>query len=43
MIVAGILLVTSSSQACADSGLVTKPSKYTVQETIDRFEAAIKS
>jgi uncharacterized protein (DUF302 family) len=23
--------------------LVTKPSKYTVQETIDRFEAAIKS
>jgi uncharacterized protein (DUF302 family) len=42
-IVAGILLVMSSSQACADSGLVTKPSKYTVQETIDRFEAAIKS
>ena len=42
-IIAGILLVMSSSQACADSGLVTKPSKYTVQETIDRFEAAIKS
>ncbi len=43
MIVAGILLVMSSSQVCADSGLVTKPSKYTVEETIDRFEAAIKS
>jgi hypothetical protein len=42
-IIAGILLVMSSPQACAESGLVTKPSKYTVQETIDRFEAAIKS
>lgn len=42
-IIAGILLVVSSSQACADSGLVTKPSKYRVQETIDRFEAVIKS
>jgi uncharacterized protein (DUF302 family) len=42
-IIAGILLVMSCSRACADSGLVTKPSKYTVQETIDRFEAAIKS
>jgi uncharacterized protein (DUF302 family) len=40
---AGIVLAMSTSQACADSGLVTKPSKYTVQETIDRFEAAIKS
>jgi uncharacterized protein (DUF302 family) len=42
-IIAGVLLVMLSSQAFADSGLVTKPSKYTVQETIDRFEAAIKS
>ena len=42
-IIAGVLLAMSSSQAFADSGLVTKPSKYTVQETIDRFEAAIKS
>ena len=42
-IIAAIFLVMSSAQACADSGLVTKPSKYTVQETIDRFEAAIKS
>lgn len=35
--------MVSSSQVCADSGLVTKPSKYTVHETIDRFEAVIKS
>jgi uncharacterized protein (DUF302 family) len=33
----------SSSQAFADNGLITKPSKYTVQETIEKFEAAVKS
>ena len=27
----------------AASGLITKPSKYSVQETIERFEAAIKA
>ena len=42
-IIADILLVMSPSLACADAGFITKPSKYTVQETIDRFEAAIKS
>jgi uncharacterized protein (DUF302 family) len=42
-IVAGILVAMSSSQAFADSGLVTKQSKHTVQETIEKFEAAIKS
>jgi uncharacterized protein (DUF302 family) len=42
-IIAGILFVISSSQAFADSGLITKPSKYAVQETVERFEAAIKS
>src|SRR5258708_1843232 len=31
------------SQAVDDGGLVTKPSKFTVQETIERFEAAIAS
>jgi uncharacterized protein (DUF302 family) len=35
--------VMSISQAIADDGLVTKPSKFTVQETIERFEAAIAS
>lgn len=33
----------SSSQALADRGLMTKASRYCVQETIERFEAAIKS
>ena len=41
--IAGVLLVISSSQALADGGLMTKASRYSVQETIDRFEAAIKS
>ena len=42
-VIAGILLVISSSRLLADGGLVTKPSKYTVQETIEKFETAIKS
>jgi uncharacterized protein (DUF302 family) len=42
-IIAGTLLVILSPQAFAEGGLVTKPSKYTVQETIDKFETAIKS
>jgi uncharacterized protein (DUF302 family) len=41
--IAGILLVISSAQAFADGGLITKRSKYTVRETIEKFEAAIKS
>jgi uncharacterized protein (DUF302 family) len=41
--IAGVLLVMSSSLALADGGLITKPSKYTVPETIERFETAIKS
>jgi uncharacterized protein (DUF302 family) len=41
--IAGVLLVMSSSQALADGGLITKASKYSVQDTIERFEAAIKS
>ena len=42
-VIAGVLLVISSSQALADGGLITKPSRYSVQETIERFEATIKS
>lgn len=34
------LLITP---ACADDGIITKPSKYSVIETISRFEAAVKS
>ena len=32
-----------SPKAVANSGLINKESKYTVEETIERFEAAIKS
>ena len=40
-----VLLAFSSPQIAltADSGLITKPSSYTVQETIDRFENAVKA
>ncbi|HEX7564980.1 MAG TPA: hypothetical protein VF396_17300, partial [Bradyrhizobium sp.] len=41
--IAGVLLVMSSSQALPEGGLITKASRYSVQETIERFEAAIKS
>jgi uncharacterized protein (DUF302 family) len=40
---AGAPQVMPIPQAIADGGLVTKPSKFTVQETIERFEAAIAS
>jgi uncharacterized protein (DUF302 family) len=36
-------LVMSNTNASADNGLITKPSKYTVEETIEKFEAAIKA
>ena len=42
-ILAGVLLMASHSQASADSGLITKPSQYTVQQTVEKFEAAVKS
>jgi uncharacterized protein (DUF302 family) len=42
-IIAGVLLLTSYAQASADGGLITKPSKYTVQQTIEKFEAAVKA
>ncbi|MDF2114914.1 DUF302 domain-containing protein [Roseiarcaceae bacterium H3SJ34-1] len=42
-VVAAGLIAASSSLALADNGLITKPSKYTVNETIERFEAAIKA
>jgi uncharacterized protein (DUF302 family) len=35
--------VMSTSPALADGGLVTKASRYSVAETIERFEAAIQS
>jgi uncharacterized protein (DUF302 family) len=41
VIVAAIALVMHSAIASADDGLVTKPSNYSVTETIDNLEAAI--
>ena len=40
---AGVLLVMSFSQALADGGLITKASRYSVPDTIERFETVIKS
>lgn len=34
---------TVCSAAAADNGLITKPSKYSVNETIEKFEAAVKA
>jgi len=42
-IMAVVVLMMSYSPILADSGLITKPSKHPVQETVDKFEAAIKS
>lgn len=37
------LAAFASSAFAADNGLITKPSKYSVKDTIEKFEAAIKS
>ena len=42
-VITGVLFVMTSAQALADNGLMTKPSKFSVQETVEKFEAAIKS
>ena len=38
-----VFLFAGTTSAFADNGLVTVPSKYSVAETIDRFEAAAKA
>jgi uncharacterized protein (DUF302 family) len=38
-----VLLVSPPLIRAADSGLVTKPSQHSVQETIERFEAAVRA
>ncbi len=43
MVIAAGLIAVSSTFAFADNGLVTKPSKYSVTDTIEKFEAAIKA
>lgn len=37
------LLASMNTAIAADNGLVTVPSRYSVQETIARFEAAVKA
>ena len=43
VIVAAMAVAMHSAPASAGDGLVTKPSKYSVKETIDNFEAAINA
>ena len=42
-IIGAIALAMSSTLAAADNGLVTKPSKYSVKDTIEKFENAIRA
>ncbi|RTM15310.1 MAG: DUF302 domain-containing protein [Bradyrhizobiaceae bacterium] len=47
MAIAKVAIVAALAMHCvtafADEGLITKPSKYSVRETIDNFEAAINA
>jgi hypothetical protein len=36
------LAICTGSAHAADEGVITKPSKYSVQETVARFEAAVR-
>src|SRR6516225_8841062 len=37
-----VMSVTAITTYAADDGLITKPSRYSVKETVARFEAAVK-
>ena len=37
-----VMCATAVATYAADEGLITKPSQYSVKETVARFEAAIK-
>ena len=41
--IAAAIFASTALSALADNGLITKPSKHSVSETIDKFEAAIKA
>ena len=43
LLVVGSFLALLHSVLAAESGLITKPSNYSVQETIERFEQAVKA
>ena len=42
-LIAAMALAMSQAGALADTGLITKSSKFSVKETIEKFEAAIKA
>ena len=42
-LIAAVLLAVSSAHALAGDGLITRPSSFTVNETVERFEAAIRA
>ena len=43
LIATAMALVMLDTNAFADTGLITKQSKYTVRETVEKFEAAVKA
>ena len=43
ILIAVVFAVFSLSSVAAENGLISKPSKYSVPETLDRLEAAVKS
>lgn len=43
ILIAVVFALFSLSSVAADNGLISKPSKYSVPETLDRLEAAVKS
>ena len=43
VIIAATALAMSCTSALADNGFITKPSKYSVKDTIEKFESAIKA
>jgi uncharacterized protein (DUF302 family) len=38
-----LLALVMATPACASDGIITKPSNFSVKDTISRFEAAVKS
>jgi len=43
MLIVTVLFLVSLTSAAADNGIVSKPSKYSVPETLNRLEAVAKS
>jgi uncharacterized protein (DUF302 family) len=43
LLIAAVVFAFASPAAAADPGLITKQSRYSVKETVERFEAAVKA